>query len=112
MYNANWNAGIIHTVKHGHLMYIRYGERQHRVGAWLRAAGRRRRRSRDGAAEPVRYVILRGETAMDVKPSETGLDTYEVRYRAATHGMRGSDRGTAAPQELRRGGGARTVYYV
>ena len=49
---------------------------------------------------------------MNVKPSETGLDTYEVRYRAATHGMRGSDRGTAAPQELRRGSGARTVYYT
>ena len=49
---------------------------------------------------------------MNVIPSETGLETYEVRYRAATHGMRGSDRGTAAPQELRRGSGARTVYYT
>ena len=47
-----------------------------------------------------------------MKPSETGLEIYEVRYRAATHGMRGSGRGTTAPQELRRGSGARTVYYV
>ena len=35
---------------------------------------------------------------------------YEVRYRATTHGMRGSDRGTVAPQKLRRGGGA--VQYI
>lgn len=35
---------------------------------------------------------------------------YEVRYRATTHGMRGSDRRTATPQKLRRGGGA--VQYI
>ena len=102
MYNANWNVGIIHTVKHGHQMFIRYGARSRGTAA--------SQEPRRGGGARTKYYNTRNETAMDEKPIETELETYEVRYRAATPGMSGSDRGTAAPQELRRGGGARTVY--
>ena len=40
--------------------------------------------------------------------SETNMEEVIAMYGAATHGVRGSDRGSVAPQELRRERGARS----
>jgi len=67
----------------------------------IRAAGRQRRRGCDGAVARTVYYVWGLN-------SETNMEAVRATYGVATHGVRGSDRGPAAPQELRRERGARS----